>query len=123
MAKGTNTASVMTSCRILSWARLMAVKPMRLAGTCKRYSNSAMPQDTSAAIHHGLALRCFRCPYQAKVMKIFDAASNSAVGTMGWENQAVTVASAGAQKARIVNPPRAESGRFAYHACNRRQPT
>ena len=31
---------------------------MRLAGTWIRYSNSAMPQENSAAIHHGFSLRC-----------------------------------------------------------------
>ena len=52
---------------------------MRLAGTWIRYSNSAMPHEISAAIHHGRSLRFFRCAYQAKVMKTFDTASSSAV--------------------------------------------
>src|SRR6187401_2517040 len=80
MANGANTASAMTSCSILSWASDMPEPyPMRLAGTWIRYSNSAIPQLTSAATYHGLACRCFRCPYQANVMKRLDAASNVAV--------------------------------------------
>src|SRR5262245_41894929 len=72
--------SVITSCRTLSCASVMPpAKPMRLAGTCSRYSASAMPQLTRAAIHHGLACRCFRCPYHANVMKRLERASNVAV--------------------------------------------
>ncbi len=48
-----------------------------------RYSNNAMLQLTSAAIHHGLLLRFFRWPYQAKVMNTLDAASSNAVKVMG----------------------------------------
>src|SRR4051794_750494 len=69
----------MTSCRILSCPSDIAVKPIRFAGTWSTYSNSAMPQDTSAATYQGFAERSFRCAYQAKVMKTFDAASMSAV--------------------------------------------
>src|SRR4051812_44635460 len=54
------------------------VKPMRLAGTCSRYSKSAMPQLTSAAIHHGLSDRFLRCAYQANVMNTFDATRSNA---------------------------------------------
>src|SRR5690606_4709696 len=43
---------------------------MRLAGTCSRYSNSAMPQLTNAAIIQGFWLSSFRCAYHAKVIKI-----------------------------------------------------
>src|SRR4051812_40175045 len=52
---------------------------MRLAGTCNRYSNSAMPQLTSAAMTHGLDCRFLRCPYHANVMNRFDAVSINAV--------------------------------------------
>ena len=52
---------------------------MRLAGTCSRYSNSAMPQLTSAAMYQGLSARFFRWPYQAKVMKTFEATSSTIV--------------------------------------------
>src|SRR5574340_261483 len=58
---------------------------MRFAGTCSRYSNSAMPQLTSAAIYHGDAARFFRCPYHAKVMNRLDTASISAVTSSGCE--------------------------------------
>src|SRR5262245_18810195 len=51
---------------------------MRFAGTCRRYSKSAMPQLASAAIHHGQAARFFRCAYQAKVMNTFEATSSAA---------------------------------------------
>jgi hypothetical protein len=57
---------------------------MRLAGTCSRYSKSAIPQLTRAAIHHGLACRCLRWPYQANVMKRFDKASSVAVIASVW---------------------------------------
>lgn len=69
----------MTSWMIFSWARLRTVKPMRLAGTCKRYSNKAIPQLAKAAIYQGEVDRFFRCPYQAKVMKTFEANNNSKV--------------------------------------------
>ncbi|MNR55032.1 hypothetical protein D3C85_1753330 [compost metagenome] len=44
-----------------------------------RYSNRAIPQLISAAMIHGLPLRVFRCPYQAKVMKMLDRLSRAAV--------------------------------------------
>src|SRR5882672_3029729 len=56
---------------------------MRLAGTISRYSNSAIPQLASAAIHQGLAESSFRCAYQAKVMKTFDANSRPAEVAIG----------------------------------------
>jgi len=52
---------------------------MRLAGTMIRYSNSAMPQLAIAATYQGLPWKFFRWPYQANVMKRFDAASMPAV--------------------------------------------
>ena len=52
---------------------------MRLAGTCSRYSNSAIPQLIRAAMIQGLLLRVFRGPYQAKVMNRLEQASNKAV--------------------------------------------
>ncbi|GAB1379157.1 hypothetical protein MASR1M49_20030 [Pararhodobacter aggregans] len=51
---------------------------MRLAGTCSRYSKKAMPQLIRMTVISG-ALRYFRCPYQAKVMKTFEASSNKMV--------------------------------------------
>ena len=55
---------------------------MRLAGTIDMHSNSAMPQLMSAAINHGLSERFFRCAYQAKVMKQFDAIGMTVVVSM-----------------------------------------
>src|SRR6185436_8312460 len=52
---------------------------MRFAGTWIRYSNSAMPHDTSAATIQGFARRSRRCAYQAKVMNTFEQTSRSAV--------------------------------------------
>src|SRR3546814_19238369 len=52
---------------------------MRFAGTCSRYSNSAMLQLRSAANSHGLADISFRCAYQANVMKTFEAHSSPTV--------------------------------------------
>src|SRR6187397_1902227 len=57
---------------------------MRLAGTCSTYSKSAMPQLTTAARYQGVVSRCFRCPYQATVMKRFDATSNVMVSATVW---------------------------------------
>ena len=71
-ANGTNTASVMTYCMILSCASENCVAPIRFAGTCNKYSNSAMPQLISAATHHGLLARFFRWPYHATVMKTLE---------------------------------------------------
>src|SRR5258705_4004481 len=63
---------------------------MRLAGTCRRYSNRAMPQLAAAAAHHGQAARFFRCAYQAKVMNTLEATSSAAETTTGesWVNRA-----------------------------------
>ena len=52
---------------------------MRLAGTCSRYSNSAMPQLTSAATIQGFWFRCLRCAYHANVMNTFDSVSSTTV--------------------------------------------
>src|ERR1041384_3471415 len=83
MAKGTNTASVIASCMILSCGSVSAVKPMRLAGTCSRYSKRAMPQLASAATHQGQVARFLRWAYQAKVMNTLEAASSAAAATTG----------------------------------------
>src|SRR5947209_227389 len=55
---------------------------MRLAGTCSRYSNSAMPQLTTAAISHGRWLRFRRCAYQANVMKTLEQIRSATVLVM-----------------------------------------
>src|SRR5690606_21483738 len=72
MAKGTKTARLITSWRILSCGRESAVYPIRLAGTWSRYSKSAIDQLTTAAMYHARWLRFRRCAYHAKVMKTLD---------------------------------------------------
>src|SRR6478609_3874365 len=56
---------------------------MRLAGTCSRYSNSAMPQLASAATIQGRPDRFFRCAYQAKVMNTLDRTSSAVAARAG----------------------------------------
>src|SRR5438477_8226492 len=70
----------MTSWMILSCASESVLKPMRLAGTCRRYSNSAMPQLTIAATYHGRSARLRRCAYHAMVMNRFEAIRSRRVG-------------------------------------------
>jgi hypothetical protein len=72
---GTNTASVITSCRIFSWATVMTPCPSRLAGTWSGYSKNAIPQRTTAASSHDRPASNRRCPYQANVMKQLDSTS------------------------------------------------
>src|SRR5690242_9788731 len=55
---------------------------MRLAGTWKQYSPSAINQLTRTASTIG-ADRCFRCPYQAKVMKVFETSRRMTVSMFG----------------------------------------
>jgi hypothetical protein len=52
---------------------------MRLAGTCKRYSNKAMLQLINAAIHQALLSRSLMSPYQAKVMNTLEPTSKRVV--------------------------------------------
>src|ERR1700733_12593662 len=52
---------------------------MRLAGTCRRYSKSAIPQLASAATYQARPLRFLRCAYQANVMKTFEPIRSSVV--------------------------------------------
>src|SRR3954470_17931236 len=46
---------------------------MRLAGTCSRYSKSAIPQLANAATYHGRDDKLRRWAYQSNVMKTFEA--------------------------------------------------
>src|SRR5688572_27047141 len=85
---------------------------MRLAGTWTRYSSSAIPQETSAAIHHGLSLRCFRWAYHAKVMKTLAIASMRTVTATGCERMDTSGPS---KKARIVPANRAERRQAASY--------
>src|SRR6478672_9718065 len=84
IANGTNTISVISSCRILSWPSDITVKPIRFAGTCSRYSNSAMPHEINAAIHHGRSSSVRRWPYQANVMNRFEHDRSTAQTSAGW---------------------------------------
>src|SRR5215472_7071018 len=56
---------------------------MRFPGTCSRYSKKAMPQLRIAARYQGRSARFFRCAYQAKVMKTFEAMSSSVALSTG----------------------------------------
>src|SRR5215207_3620950 len=56
---------------------------MRLAGTCSRYSNNAIPQLTSAATTHGRPECFFRCAYQANVMNTFDSVNKPIAAAAG----------------------------------------
>src|SRR5688572_2119213 len=53
---------------------------MRLASTMKQYPRNAIPQLTRIVSTSGAVL-CFRCPYQAKVMKTLEM-SNSVIVSM-----------------------------------------
>src|SRR5436305_13845808 len=55
---------------------------MRLAGTCSRYSKSAIPQLANAATYHGRDDKLRRWAYQANVMKTFEAMRRQTVTTM-----------------------------------------
>src|SRR5678815_2153153 len=81
MANGTKTPSVITSWRIFNCASESERNPFRLAGTCSRYSNSAMPQLTRAAIYQGRSARLRRCAYQANVMNTFDTTRRQTVSS------------------------------------------
>src|SRR5690242_13367598 len=51
---------------------------MRLAGTWKQYSAKAISQLTRITLKRG-AWRYFKCPYQAKVMKILEMVRSNIV--------------------------------------------
>ena len=76
----TKTDRVITFCMVFNCAALNYPCPVRLAGTCNIYSNSAIPQLTAITISSGAALN-FRCPYQAKVLKTLDMISSPMVCT------------------------------------------
>src|SRR5262245_45129837 len=64
---------------ILSWASDSCEEPMRLAGTCSMYSNSAMPQLRTAAMYHGRSDRLRRWAYHANVMNTLEAVRSTTV--------------------------------------------
>lgn len=72
---------VLTLTVFVPFAVFYMKEPLKLdylwAGTCSRYSNSAMPQLTMAATYQGRAASSFRCAYQAKVMNTLLQTSSS----------------------------------------------
>ena len=64
----------MISCIVLSCAAEYTSLPILFAGTRKQYSKNAIPQLIKITIHKTVDL-CFKCPYHAKVMKIFEIVS------------------------------------------------
>src|ERR1700676_5555710 len=75
---------------------------MRFAGTCSRYSNSAIPQLTVAAIHHGLDCMLRRCPYQANVMNRLEPMRRIAAVSAGCCSMEVGMEGQGQEKAVII---------------------
>src|SRR6202048_3172957 len=63
---------------VFSCAAENSYDPMRFAGTWKQYSKKAIPQLTKITFHKA-SCRYFKCPYQAKVMKILETVSNNIV--------------------------------------------
>src|SRR5271163_2153028 len=72
------TTSVMHSCKTLSCGTDHSAEPIRLAGTWKIYSNKAIPQLARITIQSGWSLN-FRCPYQARFIKVFERVSSRIV--------------------------------------------
>ena len=66
--------------------RLNTRDPIRLAGTCKQYSASAIIQLTKIAAHSA-SDSCFKWPYQANVMKMLEQVKSKTNGTAGDMNQ------------------------------------
>src|SRR5690348_3923345 len=81
---------------------------MRLAGTCSRYSKSAIPQLACAATYQGRPERFFRCAYQANVMKTFDPISSSVVGTTA----GIPLSSRASESAVHLQGPQRRDGRL-----------
>lgn len=90
------TVSVITSCITLSWTNEngppLPWKPIRLAGTWKQYSNSAIPQLKSITpineilLNHGY-WTSFKCPYQASVINMLEHRSNpTVISGFIWKN-------------------------------------
>src|SRR3712207_580123 len=65
-----------------------------------------MPQETTAATYQGFAARFLRWPYQANVMKTFEARSRRTVQNRG---EVITVSSLSRQAARSVGAARVET--------------
>src|SRR5665213_1450983 len=93
------TLSVMTSWMTLSWSGVNVFEPMRFAGTCRQYSKNAMPQLMRMTFHSGTDLN-LRCPYQAKVMKMFEPMSRRIVHMSSWMRFAKLVVDVDCGKSR-----------------------
>ena len=85
-AKSVNTTSEITSWMTLSCQSVngppSSALPMRLAGTWKQYSNSAMPQLSSTMATTPKRWSCdlkAMCPYHAKVIKMLEQISSAMV--------------------------------------------
>src|SRR5271154_618246 len=68
----------MTSWITFSWSGEKVFTPIRLAGTCRQYSKKAIHQLTRITFHNATS-RNFRCPYHAKVIKMFEPISSKIV--------------------------------------------
>ena len=82
------TMSDTTSWITLSWTSVkgppLSIKPIRLAGTWQQYSKKAMHHENAMTPISGQLLLTpvcwsFRCPYQARVMKMLLASNSSIV--------------------------------------------
>jgi hypothetical protein len=71
-ANATNTPSDTTSCTTFSAVGDSTFAPTAFAGTWRAYSGRAISQLTRMRTQNALS-GCFRCPYQATVMNVFDA--------------------------------------------------
>ena len=69
------TSWIIFNCVAESWPA-----PIRLAGTCNAYSGKAISQLTRMA-NGSQALRYFKWPYQATVMKVFEQIKSAIVFT------------------------------------------
>jgi hypothetical protein len=70
--KTAKTDNGMTSWMVFNSAAEKWPWPIRFAGTIRQYSKKAIPQLTRITVISAVSLN-FRCPYQAKVMKMFEA--------------------------------------------------
>src|SRR4051794_38152044 len=90
---------------------------MRLAGTCSRYSKSAMPQLANAATYHGRDDKLRRWAYQANVMKTFEAMRRETV-TRIVRIDADGNARVRRQRSHAASPHRRRIGCLKRHAEN-----
>src|SRR5215470_13274940 len=65
---------------VFNWAVVNSYDPIRFPGTWKQYSKNAIPQ-LAGTTYQRASLLYFRCPYHAKVMKMFEIVSSTIVRT------------------------------------------